>query len=65
MPKDKDKKEKCETPTEQVLRLEREERRQGISRPAGHYSNLAIRIRNGGVRHQFEDSIGGCSANYR
>lgn len=31
----------------------------------GTISNSIIRQRNGGVRHQFEDSIGGCSSNYR
>lgn len=33
--------------------------------PRGFYSNQAITRRNGGVRHQFLDDIGGCSANYR
>ena len=33
--------------------------------PAGFYSNQRIQQRNGGVRHQFIDDIGGCSANYR
>ena len=33
--------------------------------PAGYYSNLRIQQRNGGVRPQFIDDIGGCSANYR
>lgn len=33
--------------------------------PAGFYSNSVIQKRNGGVRHQFIDDIGGCSANYR
>ena len=33
--------------------------------PPGYYSNLKIQQRNGGVRHQFQDDIGGCSANYR
>ena len=33
--------------------------------PPGFYSNAAITRRNGGVRHQFLDDIGGCSANYR
>ena len=33
--------------------------------PPGFYSNQAITRRNGGVRHQFLDDIGGCSANYR
>lgn len=34
-------------------------------RPAGYYSNSIITARNGGVPHQFADSIGGCSSNYR
>ena len=33
--------------------------------PPGTLSNAEIRRRNGGVKHQFEDDIGGCSANYR
>jgi hypothetical protein len=32
---------------------------------SGQISNRIITRRNGGVRHQFVDSIGGCSANYR
>jgi hypothetical protein len=32
---------------------------------AGWGSNQIITRRNGGVRHQFADDIGGCSANYR
>ena len=36
-----------------------------IHKPKGYYSNRVIRARNGGVRHQFENSIGGCSSNYR
>jgi len=31
----------------------------------GSVSNSIITRRNGGVRHQFLDDIGGCSANYR
>ena len=31
----------------------------------GYYSNQILTRRNGGVRHQFADDIGGCSANYR
>jgi hypothetical protein len=31
----------------------------------GELSNAVIRQRNGGVKHMFEDDIGGCSANYR
>ena len=46
-------------------------------RPSGHLtsfntglapgtrSNAEIRRRNGGVKHMFEDDIGGCSANYQ
>ena len=29
------------------------------------YSNASITRRNGGVVHQFIDSIGGCAENYR
>jgi hypothetical protein len=36
-----------------------------INRKPGYYSNLIIRERNGGVKHLFEDSIGGCSSNYK
>lgn len=53
---------------DELARIEREEKRdraQGIRRPAGHYSNSIIRRRNGGVRHQFENDIGGCGDNYR
>jgi hypothetical protein len=32
---------------------------------AGSISNARITARNGGVRHQFINDIGGCSANYR
>lgn len=32
---------------------------------AGRLSNAVIQRRNGGVRHQFADSIGGHSSNYR
>jgi len=31
----------------------------------GTRSNAEIRRRNGGVKHMFEDDIGGCSANYQ
>lgn len=34
-------------------------------RSPGFYSNQEIIRRNGGVRPQFLDDIGGCSANYR
>ena len=33
--------------------------------PAGYYSNQRIVQRNGGVRPQFVQDIGGCSDNYR
>ncbi len=36
-----------------------------INRKPGYYSNSIIRERNGGVKHLFEDDIGGCSANYK
>lgn len=51
--------------TEEVIKKMKEEERARIQRPAGYYSNEIIRLRNGGIRHQFEDSIGGCSANYK
>jgi hypothetical protein len=34
-------------------------------RPDENESNARIVARNGGIRHQFIDDIGGCSANYR
>ncbi len=48
-------------------RTETEILRESRRRPAspGHYSNEILRIRNGGVRHQYEHDIGGCSDNYR
>lgn len=39
-----------------------------LQRPSlypGYNSNAIITRRNGGVAHQFADSIGGCSANYK
>lgn len=40
--------------------------RRGLGpRPAGSLSNAVIQRRNGGVRPQFVDSIGGDSSNYR
>ena len=36
-----------------------------IDRKQGYYSNSIIRERNGGVKHLFEDSIGGCASNYK
>ncbi len=38
---------------------------QPAARPAGYYSNERIIHRNGGVRPQFINDIGGCSENYR
>lgn len=43
----------------------RRDREAGISRPQGYYANRKITLRNGGVRHQFQSSIGGCSSNYK
>jgi len=51
--------------TADVLEEEKDEKRKGVTREPGYYSNEVIRRRNGGVRHQFEDSIGGYSGNYR
>lgn len=60
------KNEKTREQREQDVRDEmRANDRARIVRPAGYYSNAIITARNGGVRHQFLDSIGGCSANYR
>jgi hypothetical protein len=36
-----------------------------VSRPRGYHSNSILTRRNGGVRHQFQNSIGGCASNYR
>jgi hypothetical protein len=58
-----DERDAHETWEQEILREMRASRRH--PRPAGYYSNAIIRARNGGVRHQFEDDIGGCSANYR
>lgn len=38
---------------------------QARSRSPGNVSNQRIQRRNAGVRHQFINDIGGCSANYR
>jgi len=35
------------------------------SYPQGSISNNRITARNGGVQHQFINSIGGCSSNYK
>jgi hypothetical protein len=37
----------------------------GLTPSAGVRSNAVIQRRNGGVRHQFMNSIGGDSSNYR
>ena len=57
---------KTETP-EQRRAAEAEILRKATARPmgAGWGSNQILTRRNGGVRHQFADDIGGCSANYR
>lgn len=49
----------------EVINEMKENDKKKIHFERGHYSNEIIRRRNGGVRHQFEDSIGGCSSNYR
>ena len=36
-----------------------------INYQPGRISNQIITRRNGGVQHQFQNSIGGCSLNYR
>lgn len=51
--------------TEKVLKEIQENESRGVSKPTGYYANKAITIRNGGVRHQFQNSIGGCSSNYK
>jgi len=51
--------------TKQVLSEMKSNDSKGISKPVGYYANRAVTISNGGVRHQFADSIGGCSSNYR
>ena len=53
-----------ETP-EQRRDAEAQILRQATTRPMGFGSNQILTRRNGGVRHQFADDIGGCSANYR
>lgn len=57
---------KTETP-EQRREAEAGILRKAAERPmgAGWASNQILARRNGGVRHQFADDIGGCSANYR
>ena len=57
---------KTETP-EQRREAEAGILRKAAERPMGFGwgSNQILTRRNGGVRHQFADDIGGCSANYR
>ena len=57
---------KTETPEER-RQAEAQILRKAAERPmgAGWGSNQILTRRNGGVRHQFADDIGGCSANYR
>ena len=50
---------------ETVKQQQTQDRKEGISRPAGYFSNRVITSRNRGVQHQFANSIGGCSSNYR
>ena len=59
-------KSKTETPEER-RDAEAQILRKATERPmgAGWASNQILTRRNGGVQHQFADSIGGCSANYR
>ena len=49
--------------TEEQIKKEAQQTR--TPRPVGHYSNRVITARNGGVQHQFGNSIGGCGSNYR
>ncbi len=51
--------------TKEVIEEKKQNEKKHIQKEPGHYSNEIIRRRNGGVRHLFEDSIGGCSSNYR
>ena len=51
--------------TKKVLKEMQSNDSKGISKPSGYYANRAITIQNGGVPHQFADSIGGCSSNYK
>lgn len=54
-----------ENQIKEMLRQIKEDEKKKIIRPVGFYSNSIIRARNKGIKHQFEDDIGGCSANYR
>jgi hypothetical protein len=51
--------------TEEVIKEMKENDKNHVQKEPGYYANQIIRKRNGGVKHQFEDSIGGCSSNYR
>lgn len=62
---DNEKDTKKSTREEREAAVREEMRTSRTARPPGYYSNGIIRARNGGVRHQFEGDIGGCSANYR
>ena len=44
----------------EIIRMSR-----AVQRPSGYYSNSIMTRRNGGVQHQFADSQGGFSGNYR
>ena len=58
--------QKQQTSQERVEAVKQQMQQQrNIPRPAGYWSNSIITARNRGVVHQFADSIGGCSANYR
>jgi hypothetical protein len=50
---------------EEMLKRIKEDEKKGITRPVGFYSNAVVRIKNKSIKHQFEDDIGGCAANYR
>ena len=50
---------------EEEKKIVEEAKEDRTPRSSGHYSNRVITARNNGVPHQFGDSIGGCSSNYR
>jgi hypothetical protein len=56
---------KKDTSLEDTLNQMRFDDSHGIYHNPGFFSNSLITRRNGGVEHQFADSIGGCSSNYR
>jgi hypothetical protein len=49
----------------EVLDEMKKDQEKHLLREPGYYSNSLITKRNSGIKHQFEDSIGGCSANYK